>query len=396
MTAINDVMLRLLDEIDSICKKENLSYYLSGNALKQAYDRGTLAEDINIAEVLMPLNDIFVLEKCIRDNQDRTLESIFTNSDFRYFFFKYVANDTTYFGKTFDSTSQACGIHIRIRVLKQDSKTKESDRATVMKGYWNRFHRRYPYKWIVQGSRIERFKSNLIMTKISLRRKQYYAEMLKNICLSQKTIDWNETNYINCRRYDRGSANRIYFPKGMFADYTYIELEGHKYRTVNDIDEFLYTIHSAETDDEGEAIINAEIPYQEYTEYLSSKGFTTDFRKINMDLAIARAAYKKADKPVSNAWRDMQKAVLEKKLKPEFDSIRSDVLEYYNEKQWDKLGDALEEFDSWSRAYVNRGVSLSFDEEIMEAYLGWLKHCGENELAKKIRKNIEKETKAKQ
>ena len=115
-----------------------------------------------------------------------------------------------------------------------------------------------------------------------------------------------------------------------------------------------------------------------------------------MDLAIARAAYKKADKPVSNAWRDMQKAVLEKKLKPEFDSIRSDVLEYYNEKQWDKLGDALEEFDSWSRAYVNRGVSLSFDEEIMEAYLGWLKHCGENELAKKIRKNIEKETKAKQ
>lgn len=400
MTETNQVLLRLLDEIDSICSEHGLSYFLSGRAAWSAYNHGEFISPIPIAEVLMPFNDILEFSKYI-DRTKRDLESVFSNMKFRSYNFNYVDSGTLYYDIYKQENEECPGIHVRIRAIKQDNGGRAGKSASRMKRFWKRYNDVEDPEEMVTGHRFRtRFKQTIVKNWISTHYLRYYRKMLDNIVASQKDFDINSETYINRVKYDKGYKNRTVLPEGFFSGYSILTLEGHKYRGTKEPEKLLELFYGKKWKEKTfpykpvkrTVISSTTIPYADFIKSANESGMSFD--KVQDLLKVekeAKAEYLSYEKPIRKIWQQTQRNILVNKMSLQYLPAKRKILKAYKEGRWDDLSGVLTEIDEYARQFAKFRILVNFDKDIMEVYHAWLLHIGDEKFENKLRKLEAKE-----
>ena len=98
MTETQKVLCTLLDEIDEICKKNNLDYFLGYETALYAYRSHRFENPTTHIKILMPLNDVLKLRKIIQtqNRPDREFDSIYDNDFYPNLTFRYSDKNSLY------------------------------------------------------------------------------------------------------------------------------------------------------------------------------------------------------------------------------------------------------------------------------------------------------------
>ncbi len=395
MKTINNVLLTLLTEIDTVCRENGLHYFLTGQTALEAYRSGQFETSSKVVDILMTLPDIKELIAVIeaQGKADRAFESLYNNDHFREFQFRYVATDTLNLSLHSDLTSEKPGIYIRIRALKVDVHTPLSKAMTLQKKAWRFYYRDYPNTSRISGEKkIGKRMSNFW---VGHTHDGYRKRMIRGIEKTQKNVSLDDELYIRGLRRNRP----IIFPQGLFAESQEVELEGHKFFIPKDAELFFEVLYGENWTERTfkpsevtqNRIVDANFPYAEYFAYLKANGLTTD---ISEELAAenkARAELKPLDKRLTRNWRIVQRTGARFNLWKQYVPQKAYIQDLYENEKWEELGEVLADYDIAARKYRKFDLGLCFDEDIFRIYQAWLIYNENEELAEKMEKVVPEE-----
>lgn len=141
----------LLQELCTICRENDIQYYLYGTLMQAAYSDGIVdpqwdSYDIAVTgDGFRKLEKILTSESFIAEHPDRALESLLTNPSFPGFFANYVATDTLRFDfrEGLDwYQNKGLPIHILIIANRNESTRKARLIKSLREGYLDTVHRR--------------------------------------------------------------------------------------------------------------------------------------------------------------------------------------------------------------------------------------------------------------
>ena len=119
MKTKQDIQLELLQELDEICKDNNLKYFLIGLNSLNAYLNNTIRNASRIVAVGMAQGDIDkfcqIIEK--QNNSNRYVEGIFNNPNFLPVYVTYGNTNTTDFHMVGFNVNIHHGLHISLYLI---------------------------------------------------------------------------------------------------------------------------------------------------------------------------------------------------------------------------------------------------------------------------------------
>lgn len=119
ITTRHEIQLNLLNEIDEICSKHNLHYFLIGSNALSAYNDHTIDNGFRMVAVAMPSEDIVIFSKIVKkDFKDRYIEVSSQKQDPLYFV-SYGDKNTTFFSLRDLDFHKQHGIIIRIYPIRK-------------------------------------------------------------------------------------------------------------------------------------------------------------------------------------------------------------------------------------------------------------------------------------
>lgn len=117
MDKVQEKLFELLKEIDGVCQKNDLTYYLGNETALCALRWGHFAENCDEATVFMPEYDYNRFEEITSSDQKYTVESIATNQDFPFTYLHYVDKKTTLVNLSMIGFQKHPGIAIKVMKL---------------------------------------------------------------------------------------------------------------------------------------------------------------------------------------------------------------------------------------------------------------------------------------
>lgn len=128
MKTIQNVLIELLSEIDTICNENGITYCLAGRTAESAYLKGIIEEYDTEVILLMTAENASKFIDATAEGlpRNRSVESMLNNPLFPKFGIHYTATDTLYYplSNTSKYTIRDQGIHIRIEIIRTELHSK--------------------------------------------------------------------------------------------------------------------------------------------------------------------------------------------------------------------------------------------------------------------------------
>lgn len=160
MNAMQRITFQLLEEIDDICSKLNLRYYLgpvtlATAVLHQGFDRNLVCPDL-----LMPVNDMARLLQYFEHEprQDRSVEYMGNSKNCIGFQISYVDETTTYLQLNRGTDVSKCGARVNIVPIRRNRTGFSAKELRVLETGWEsngfRFTKRINIKTIIAAGTV--------------------------------------------------------------------------------------------------------------------------------------------------------------------------------------------------------------------------------------------------
>lgn len=417
MTDIQSKLLVLMDEIKEICEKEKLSYIVSGLSYAYIINHKSFEDEQGIFDIMMPLKDALKLEKYVNNdkNEDRIVESWNNNPDLQMLYFRYVDNTTLFIEGNSAERRKYQGIHINIyptREFEPSNDVRGIERYIQLLNYkQEKFAGKIiAYKFLTRVTHMERFKAH-IMRKIKLdnanyihhgylnRKKMNKQEMINfvfdaNLKATKpfktkrylpKDIAQNEgSEGENCLAYMDERSHVYKLPISLYTDVSETEFEGKKFRVYNKKEDYFSTLYGTDWKNKVEeeipgtsmssVIADAEIPYEEYFEYIKDDKTTLDDiceNKLKYNYWMGQV-YNPA---VNKTWhtymmvrRSVERIDIWYKLRKKREALKK----AYDEKDIAKLKKILSGYIKTTEKYRAEKIGFYIDDELFKfARLIW-------------------------
>lgn len=388
MTDVQLVLLKLLREIDQICEKEQIGYFLADHTAFYAYMKNGFTGKVYEANVLMTQEDALRFSKAVQKERrkDRALESLQTNKKMPGCYFRYTDENTLLMD--LDTTYgyyQSYGIGVNIRILQPMPKSilRKKWQAALSVG-WRTMH----------GGRKTRLMHKALGMGVGL---------MMGIFGEKRVAGWlwnlamKPAKKIDPRRYricDAIQGLGKWVPVEIFQEAAHEQLEGNYFRICSDPQEYLQRIYgkSWKTPRMGipkesyKVYADSQLPYAYFLQaakerHMLTKEFIRERKKFFL-LDSRKGAPRKRD--VVWTWNVLFRTADRFEMWCEYMPQKQELLELYEEGQYAQLHVKLMPYLNMLKQNYKRKLGLCFDKDIFDITMELLRYEGEEEYAQKL------------
>lgn len=393
LTDIQMTLFEMLIEIDGICKRNNIEYYLHGNTAFSAVKDKCFTEEICHAEVAMNVKNLLKFMEAFKTEapKGRSLESWLTNSSYGEFGARYVNENTLFLDLPNSHSYKFYGFGVRINVLRDTPASRITSKAATVKeiGWEMNFKDGNP-----SAERKALFCKSVVESQLKKTDAETFA----------KKMFWEF-----CRIYDNPSAKicftkqfrtrRYHFNKSIFENASLKRLENYEF-PVPVSDGYFKTLYGSDWKSgkpsgrkvTGWVVADTKIPYKEYLETAEESGcsleqYLEQRRKYNN---MQKSGQSKID-TIHHYWDLLFRTGDRYDLWEMYYPIKDELIALRKDGRYDELQEALKDYISLTYKNYKLGLGLCFDPEILECMLDVFKYEDNEEYAQKVRALIPEE-----
>lgn len=382
MTDIQQKLLTLLTDLDAVCKREGISYYLCKETALSAYQSGEFFPSCCEANVAMTVEDALRFIKAVNKEgrADRTIDSMYSNKNYPDFTLRYGDAGTLMMQLPYNEASVVPTIAVTIHMIRYKSKYS-SKIYHYTKSLWKLcvkptvtvagFTRRaavtlcHGVKNLLGG---KLFSRNLFKLWVSIHKKKNKKDI--SIC-----------------------AGSYKYDNGLIKSQSTITLEGCEFTTFADIEGYLLTAYGENfatgkpkyLKPSSSLLTSANVSYQEYVrrskERLDYKEIQK--KKLRLDMIQAKVSYynSKINAYYAVVDRTQRRYAMHQMYMP----MKEHLLELHRNQQWEELNELLKPYRSALWACYKKKLGLCFDKEIFDITMDILLMEGSKTYVRKLR-----------
>ena len=388
MTDVQKKLIELLADIDDICKRENIKYFLCDETAHAAIMEQNLYKnccEVNVA--MTPENVRKFIDAVKKENrEDRIVDCMMTNKSYLDFAVSYGDTNTTMIELPYKEEGKKPYINVTINVIRFKPKSLGKYYA-LTKNVWKYCHENVnEYPTFFKKSVV--FGCNTVKTVLG--EANLGRSLFKSWCSLFGESKKGSKVAIGTKGYN--------FSASLLKKEGTAVLDGREYPVFGDIDSYLNTRYKCEDFREMKpkyqvpsetTMISSLISYSDYLEKAREMG--VDFEAIYQN----RKTCSKLEKKVSEYNRRIGKyySIVERTEKrfamyEKYVPMKETLLQLDKEKKYDELREILEPYFVALQTFSKKGLGLCFDKEIFEIAMNILEMDGQSAYVKSLRDMI--------
>ena len=390
MTDVQTKLIELLSEIDVLCRRNELNYFLAGEGAVSAFRSHKFESEKIVLDIYMTLPEVLKLQKliCEENRKDRVFESIYTNDMFPNLVFRYCNRNTLCVNLKRNAHIQSLGICITIKVLRRFAKGRISKLASFLEAGWMYNYVDFLELDELNEEELEVRRKTRILLFFS--RKLYKKVMLKCIERTQENVHFGERLYVETIKGRTGK--KYVFKKGLFSEIQEVEFEGGSFPIPANEEIFfsaLYTRRWREIEftvkELGRLqIVDAQLPYEYYFKMLEKVGLSVHLLERMRRERKIEQALKGFNERINRTWNYALRVQDQLDLQNEYMPEKQKIKQLYDSGNWNALQDIYKNYDRITRKNYACGLGICFDKELLNIYISILRHNREENYAKKL------------
>ena len=376
------VILSLLKEIDEICRKNNIEYYLSPRLTLCAVEGLPFPQNPYFGVVLMKTAEMERFRQAVENDprEKRALESMKTHKYFPGFYLRYENTDTVCLNLDCPREYAYPGLGIMIYPLRANG-------DSGMKKRWSTFEEKGWLENIDQPADEKGFKTfcskMLIKLRCQLTGRQWTARKIyEDLCRSQQ--DPAASKYSLKRK-----KQVTVYPAKLFEKTQTVELEGEKFQVPKNIKKYLTIsygsgyrqIREPKYSVPGQSIISARVSYAElWKEWGSFDRFVKERLKSVRKVRKSR----KMKDYFEESWDYVEFCGKRMNLGISYERKKDYILNLYKNEDYVTLEKVFRPYFKMMQKSLEKGEIFAEDEEILDIYIDVLEKTGKTEQREKI------------
>ena len=382
MTDIQQKLLTLLTDLDAVCQREGIRYYLCKETALGAYRHEGFFPSCCEANVAMKAEDALRFIKAVRKEgrDDRVVDSMFTNKNYPDFTLRYGDAGTLMMQLPYNEASVVPTIAVTIHMIRYKGK-RSSKIYRATRTLWKAcvkptvavagFSRRaavtacHGVKNLL-GGRL--FGRNLFKLWVSIHSKKNKKDV--SIC-----------------------AGTYKFPQELIAGTTTVTLEGVSFPTFAEPETYFLKAFGSKWETckplyltpSSALLASANVSYREYIrrskDHINYKAIQK--KKIKLDLIQAKVSLynHKINGYYAIVDRTQRRFAMYEKYMP----MKSTLVQLHQEERWEELNELLKPYRSALWACYKKKLGLCFDKDIFEMTMEILLREGSKTYVRKLR-----------
>ena len=375
-------VLKLLTEIDKICKRQGIPYFL-GPQLTLCVQNGQEIPGPHCGVIYMKTADMerFRLAAQQEMPDRRVVESMNNNKHFYGFFLRYTDMDTLCFRLNEGRNYKYPGMGVDILPLRGKQKSRLAHLWTrAQEVGWNQLADHY-------GDQPGRKKAlcKMAMKVRLLTGRGRLAKGLYRMLCRRMDVEGTKEYVVRLKK------KAVYFPKEIFDDTRTVELHGKKFPVPIDVDTYLRCYFGAnykekvlmEYRQKPAEMISARIHYEDYFQEVGSQN-----RLIRERMRARRknGRARKKKEYLTWSWNYVKFCASRMKLEKYYEDQKEYILNLYKNKDYPALETIFVPYNrAMTKSLKNNEIFIT-DEELLEIYLDVLGKTGRTSLKSRIEK----------
>ena len=385
MTELQGKLLQLLTEIDEICQREEIKYYLCEETAYGAVAKGAFLSACCQANVAMSVKDaqkfMAVVEK--ENRSDRIVDSMRTNKTYPDFSIRYCDTATTMIHLPFRPVGPLPCIGVTIHPIryKGASGTK----------FFKLTRKAWECSFKATAGRSLAQKAVVIVCRMAcgiLGSRWLFGRWCAGFAAGKgKTFAVGASKYV--------------LPKASLKQAQTAVLEGKEFPVFDDVGEYLNKRYNCQdfrektpsyAKESPELLVSCYIPYEQYLQQAPAMGIDfkqadKNYRKYEKLRQIVGGENKKISKYYAIVDRTQKRFEMYEKYAP----IKKVLVQLYQQERFEELNAVLKPYRSALRSCQKKGLGLCFDKEIFDMTMHLLRLEGRNAYVKKLQALVPKQ-----
>lgn len=391
MNSMQKITFRLLEEIDEICDRNGLTYYLgpvtlATAMLHQGYDRNLICPDL-----MMPVDDMGRLLQYFERElpKDRSVEHMGNSKNFIGFQVSYVDETTTYIQLNRGTDISKCGARVNIIPIRKNASGISAKALRVLETGWEsngfRLTKRINIKTVIAAGtvRIAMLIGKGNVAKLLFKRfmKQYKNPMDEAVVKETK-------------------KKRILLPASHFIGAERIVFAGREFPAPAQTDDFLQRYFGEYWQEKFanrnvnhmDTVILPAMSYHEFISKAQENGY--DIRRYFKEyrMSIIKGVF------LLPAMRSRAKAILIAKRSgdrlrfyEEFQQKREIIHNLFSHQNYEALRLLFAEHERTTLFYLKKKLGFCVGEEFFEIQCALFSHYGRQDLVERLKNLVPKE-----
>lgn len=381
MTDIQQKLLTLLTDLDAVCRRENIRYYLCKETALGAYRDGAFLPSCCEANVAMTTEDALRFIKAVRkeNRADRTVDSMYSNKNYPNFTVRYGDTATLMMKLPYNEASMVPVIAVTIHMIRYKSKhssriyhyTNALWKACVKPTVTVAGIRRAAVMAChaaknVLGGRL--FSRNLFKLWVSIHSKKNKKDI--SIC-----------------------AGSYKFPGTLIAKQTDVMLEGQSFPTFAELETYLGIAYGENyavckpsyLAPSSSLLASANVSYQEYIRRSKEHINYKDIQKKKLKLDLIQAKVSLYNHKINGYYAIVDRTQRRFAMYEMYMPMKSQLVQLHKEERWEELNELLMPYRSALWACYKKKLGLCFDKDIFEMTMDILLREGSKTYVRKLR-----------
>lgn len=365
MTDIQNKLLELLVDLDTICQNQGIAYFLSFETAHAAFVNKEFYPDCSEASVAMtPDNALKFIAAVKKENRpDRVTDSMCTNKNYPDFSVRYGDPNTLMMQLPCNTPSPLPFIGVTIHMIRRKPKGA------------GRFYRYSSLYWKVCN------KPTVFFDRPAVRAAATVCHAMKHILGGKLFSRWLFKRWCSVTTANR-KAKKLAIGKGKYS-YTAellharepLELEGKQLQSFAYIDSHLKTAYGSSFRTKTPSYLklydnvmaSVHIPYRKYLE--QAKAHNVDFAAIRLNKAKYDSLQRRVsayNKKITKYYNIVDRTDKRFAMYELYMPMKEQLFKMYEDEQYDELNELLHPYRSALWSCYKKGLGLCFDKEIFE------------------------------
>lgn len=388
MNDVQQKLLTLLTDLDAICQREGIQYYLCKETALAAYRNEGFFPSCYELNVAMTTTDALRFIRAVnKENRaDRIVDSMYSNKNYPDFTVRYGDTNTLMMQLPFNSASYLPNIAITIHMIRyKSSKAIKTYRRT-----------RTLWKACV--------KPTVTVAGLGRRSAVMLCHAGKNI-LGGRVFSralfkmWvrihshkNDQNISVC-------ASRYSFPSHLLSGTTTLRFEGHAFPTFADPESYFLkeygkkweTCKPAYLTPSSSLPVSVNVSYREYIRRTKSQINYRAIQKKKFKLDLIQAKVSLYNHKINGYYAVVDRTQRRFAMYEMYMPMKDKLVQLHREEKWEELNELLKPYRSALWACYKKKLGLCFDKDIFEMTMDVLLREGSKTYVRKLRAMVPEE-----
>ena len=381
MTDIQQKLLTLLTDLDAVCQREGIRYYLCKETALSAYRDGAFFPSCCEANVAMTAEDALRFLKAVRkeNRADRIADSMCTNKNYPNFTVRYGDAGTLMMKLPYNEASVVPVVAVTIHMIRYKSKY-----SSKIYHYTNALWKAC-VKPTVTVAGIRRVAVGACHAAKNLLGGRLFSRNLFKLWVSIHSKK-NKKDISIC-------AGSYKYPGDLIKTQTTVTLEGHSFPTFAELETYLEiafgenyaTRKPSYLTPSSSLLASANVSYQEYIRRSKERINYKDIQKKKLKLDLIQAKVSFYNRKINNYYAIVDRTQRRFAMYEMYMPMKSQLVQLHKEERWEELNELLKPYRSALWACYKKKLGLCFDKEIFDITMDVLLMEGSTSYVRKLR-----------